>query len=136
MYNQTRVSICKQCGREFVKAPQTVFGEYCCYTCKQASEREHDEILRRRGQLSRLREEERRKKLKGRKSSPKECRYKPVNQFTLDGKFVARYESQKMAAEVIMANETSISQCIRGKQKTAGGYIWRRAEKENDHGKT
>ena len=50
---------------------------------------------------------------------------KSVDQFTLDGDYVATHESIRGAAKSIGALEQCISACCRGKAKTAGGYVWR-----------
>lgn len=41
------------------------------------------------------------------------------------GQVIAEYSSQREAARRIGVNQKSISNVIKGKQKTAGGYIWR-----------
>ena len=48
-----------------------------------------------------------------------------VNQYTLDGKYLATYESYKAAAKAIGKVDSGIRHCIKGEQKTAYGYIWR-----------
>ena len=51
---------------------------------------------------------------------------KKVDQFTLDGKFIKTYVSLVSAASDIGLVRTSgISSCCHGKQKTAGGFIWK-----------
>ena len=52
----------------------------------------------------------------------------PVKQLTLDGTFVACYESTMEAERQTGIKNSNIGACIRGKQKTAGGYIWEKQE--------
>lgn len=49
---------------------------------------------------------------------------KPVAQYTLEGKFVDRWESVK-AAEALGMSSNNITHCARRNGKTAGGYMWR-----------
>ena len=58
---------------------------------------------------------------KFRKSSPTK---KAVFQYDLEKNFIAEYESINEAARYLGVGNDSISACCRGKQKTAGGYIW------------
>lgn len=53
--------------------------------------------------------------------------YKPVEQYTLDGKFVAEYSCLKDAEKETGILYQSISNCCRNykNQTTAGGYIWK-----------
>lgn len=54
-------------------------------------------------------------------------RSKPVEQYTLEGDFVARYPSTREASRQLNVKNlhNRISENCRGKRKTAGGYIWR-----------
>lgn len=49
---------------------------------------------------------------------------KAVNQYTLDGEFVARYEMIKDAERKYGIDSTQIVRVCKGKNRTAGGYIW------------
>ena len=49
---------------------------------------------------------------------------KPVDQYTLDGEFIKSYPSAKVAGEETSANRSYITQCCKGKQKSAGGFLW------------
>lgn len=49
---------------------------------------------------------------------------KPVNQYSLDGQFIAHYESTQDAHRKTNINQSNISACCRGERKTAGGYVW------------
>lgn len=51
-----------------------------------------------------------------------------VNQFKLNGEFVAQYESLRDAADITGVRYSSIYACVMGKMKKAEGYIWRKAE--------
>lgn len=50
---------------------------------------------------------------------------KAVVQYTLDGQFVAEYESTVNAQSKTGINQSSISKCCNNKFKTAGGFIWK-----------
>lgn len=52
-----------------------------------------------------------------------------VNQYTLDGEFIARYNSLVEASQIINIDPSGIGACCRGKAKSSGGYIWKYAEK-------
>ena len=50
----------------------------------------------------------------------------PVYQYTLDGKFIAKYENAIKAAEVVgLKTRSPISNAIHGRTKTAAGYVWK-----------
>ena len=48
-----------------------------------------------------------------------------VEQFTIDGEYVATYKSLRTAGKECNVRESSIGNCCRGIYKTAGGYVWR-----------
>ncbi|MDD3323452.1 MAG: NUMOD1 domain-containing DNA-binding protein [Paludibacter sp.] len=50
-------------------------------------------------------------------------RWKPVIQYKIDGDFVREYPSVSEAKRVSGVN--CISECLSGRKKTSGGYIWR-----------
>lgn len=50
----------------------------------------------------------------------------PVEQYTLDGKFVKRFASIKEAAKAIDRTPAAISSCLMRNNKTAG-FVWKRA---------
>ena len=52
---------------------------------------------------------------------------KPVDQFTLDEIFVKSWESASDAARELGLCQSCISECCRGNQHTAGGFVWRYA---------
>lgn len=48
-----------------------------------------------------------------------------IFQYTLDGEFVAEYESAVEASKATKINASHIRGCCNGKRKTAGGFIWK-----------
>ncbi len=53
---------------------------------------------------------------------------KPVEQYTLDGEYIATYNSLDEASEAVGFKEggkSAISRACKGKQKTSGGYKWK-----------
>lgn len=66
----------------------------------------------------------------------------PINQYTLDGKYVRTWKCIKYAAYVYGKSHDQILNVISGKSKSASGYIWRKyngdtndivVEKKSDH---
>ena len=53
---------------------------------------------------------------------------KPIQQLTRDGKIVAEFWSMHEADRKLGITFKNISACVRGKRKTAGGYIWKYKE--------
>ena len=53
-----------------------------------------------------------------------------VNQYTLDGKYVASYNSFNEAQRITKVWEASVRNCCIGRFKQAGGYIWKFANSE------
>lgn len=51
--------------------------------------------------------------------------YQRVQQFTLKGELIATYDSLTQAQKLTGIKVHNISQCCRGKSKTAGGFIWK-----------
>lgn len=51
----------------------------------------------------------------------------PVNQYSLKGKFIARFDCVKTAVEILnlQSNYSGVCKCANGELKSAGGYIWR-----------
>lgn len=49
-----------------------------------------------------------------------------VDQYSLDGDFIKRWEAVKDVEEVLGIYRKAISNCCSGRSKTAGGYVWRR----------
>lgn len=48
-----------------------------------------------------------------------------ISQFSLNKEFIKSYESMKDASKSLHIASQNISECCRGKRKTAGGYIWK-----------
>ena len=67
----------------------------------------------------------RRKLSKETKAKISEKRSKPVLQFTLEGKFVARFENSLIAAEKTNGSSSGIKNNIHGLSQSSGGYKWR-----------
>lgn len=53
-----------------------------------------------------------------------ETKGKAIVQYTPDGVFIAEYFSIREAGRVTGINKSHICQVCRGKEKTAGGYLW------------
>lgn len=56
---------------------------------------------------------------------------KALIQYDLEGNEVARYSSVTEAAEALGLNKAQLSAVLAGRNRTAGGYRWAEAEKEN-----
>lgn len=56
--------------------------------------------------------------------------HKPVAQYSTDGELIAIYGSRKEATQKTGVRGSGISLAIHGKNKTAGGFIWSRAQNE------
>ena len=50
---------------------------------------------------------------------------KPVNQYSLDGIYIATYKSIKEASRTTGTDQTGIVDCCKGRLKTSGGFIWK-----------
>lgn len=50
---------------------------------------------------------------------------KPVYQYSKDGKLVAEWESQHLAATTLGIRQSGINDCVHGRIKTSHGYIWK-----------
>ena len=57
---------------------------------------------------------------------------KPVEQYSLDGTFIALYESSAEAARTYGVDMSTISAACKGKSKTSCGYIWKYADTEKE----
>lgn len=63
---------------------------------------------------------------------------KPVEQYSLDGKYIRTYESAQTAADYLGINYSAIKKCASERDcdkrtKSAGGFIWLNAETNNKH---
>lgn len=56
-------------------------------------------------------------------------RAKKVYQFDLSGNFIKEWECATYACKELGINKSCISEAVKGKQKTAGGYIWKDSNK-------
>lgn len=61
---------------------------------------------------------------KGR-TSPNKGKGKLVGKYSLNGKLLTKYHNMQEAAKSINLNAESIRQCLTGKSKSSGGYIWK-----------
>lgn len=51
-------------------------------------------------------------------------RKKPVNQYSLDGVFIRKFDNMADIRRMLGIDDTGICKVAKGKQKTAGGYKW------------
>ena len=63
--------------------------------------------------------------------SSKHPRSIKVEKWSLDGILLKTYDSGKDAAEDIGVRPASVNQCINGKSKTCGGFIWKKHLSKN-----
>ena len=59
-----------------------------------------------------------------------ESHFKPVYQLDKNGNIINEFDSILAAALYIHRDNSSISKCCKGKQKTCGGYMWRYKEEQ------
>ena len=59
--------------------------------------------------------------------------YKAINQFDLDGNYIATYKSSYEAERITGICRTHIGGCCRNEVHTAGGYIWKFVEEPQEH---
>lgn len=50
---------------------------------------------------------------------------KPVNQYSKEGVFVKEWQSIKEASKAVNTSASNISSCIKGREKSAGGFVWK-----------
>jgi len=50
---------------------------------------------------------------------------KPITQYTLDNVFIKNFPSTKKASQETNISDATICNCLKGKGKSAGGYIWK-----------
>lgn len=110
---------CHQCGKKFIPAPYHVYRDnsyiYCSYNCK----RNHDK----RNVYSKKKNDEE-------FETKPHYNAKPVDCFSLDGKYIKTYPSAGEAARILNpANQKKMAQTIRnccnGTTKTSCGFTWR-----------
>lgn len=51
--------------------------------------------------------------------------WRPVLQYTKDGKLVARFRGISYASRILGIHQGNISNCCSGRHKSAGGFVWR-----------
>ena len=55
-----------------------------------------------------------------------------IGQYDDQMNLIAEFDSATVAAKAVGSNRTSIRDCANGKQKHAGGYVWRYLDQEAD----
>ena len=55
---------------------------------------------------------------------------KEVQQYSVDGELIAAYKSTVYASQVTGISGTSITNNLKGRSKTAGGYVWKYSPQE------
>lgn len=50
---------------------------------------------------------------------------KPIEQYTIQGQFIKEWEAGKIAALKLKLNYQGINNCVLGKSKSSGGFIWK-----------
>ena len=55
-----------------------------------------------------------------------------IGQYDDDMNLIAEYDSATLAAKAVGSNRTSMRDCANGKQKHAGGFIWRYLDQQAD----
>jgi len=53
---------------------------------------------------------------------------RPVEQFTKEGVFIAFFIGAKAAAQATGIQHSAITDCVNGKRKSAGSYLWKRKQ--------
>lgn len=54
-----------------------------------------------------------------------ESKFKPVDQYDLDGNFITSWGSLKEVSEYLSINRNSIRMCANNQRRSAGGYKWK-----------
>ena len=60
----------------------------------------------------------------GKKKYPN--RAEKIKQYDINGNFIKEYNSSREAGKLLNISEKTISSCVNGHSKTAGGFIWKR----------
>lgn len=55
-----------------------------------------------------------------------------VFQYSIEGDFIKEWDCAKYAIDFYNLNKTSITDCLNGRQKTAGGFVWQKIKKTID----
>jgi group I intron endonuclease len=67
----------------------------------------------------------RRKSLKGKQAGILHSNIKPVLQFDKNGNFIREWQYINQARDCLGIDPSTIVRCCKGRQQTAGGYIWK-----------
>jgi len=59
------------------------------------------------------------------RSSDNNPRSFPVVQYSSSGEFIKEWDYAQIAIKELNLNRTAITDCLKGRQKTAGGFIWK-----------
>ena len=70
---------------------------------------------------------EKRAKLGGKSPSRIEKRSKPILQFAKDGTLIKEWQSASEAEQQLGISKANICNCLKGRRKFAGGFVWRYA---------
>ena len=72
-----------------------------------------------------FKEKEKEEKEQKRLDNIKKSAAKPVHQYSKDGQYIKSFSSFNNAAKEVGTHSGPISEVVRGKRKTAGGFIWK-----------
>lgn len=61
-----------------------------------------------------------------------EFRVRPVQQFDLNGNLIAEFPNARQASLATNVNHSNLIQCCRGNLPSAGCFVWKYKEKDND----
>jgi hypothetical protein len=50
----------------------------------------------------------------------------PIEQYTMDGEFIAEYQAIKLAVLATGIERRAIGNCVNGKTKSSGGFVWKK----------
>lgn len=53
---------------------------------------------------------------------------KPIKQFDKEGNFIKEFTGITQAAKELNLSSTAIGNCLNGRSKTSGGFIWKYAQ--------
>lgn len=109
---KTETRICPYCGKEFTAKPSEK--KVCCsikcgkrYFAKPMSDESKEKIS----------------------MAYKDRTFKrPILQFDTNGNYIKEWEYIKQVTDTLGIAGSNITRCCRGKQKTAGGYVWKYKE--------
>lgn len=68
--------------------------------------------------------------IKRNRATSAESRTRKVRQYSVDGTLISEYRSTVEASKTTGIHQSCISGVLTGRNKTAGGFIWRRAQNE------